>query len=313
MKLSELVGYLNLLDSDELAPDYHAAVRRFQEIAHVVTNHAVQIDEYGSAFTEAIDDIAREFQHAKTALDNLKFNTKEKIATLETSYYQESQRLYEQEMCYETPVYIINRKLNISVEDKILLQARLLQYTDWRLPGLMLRPGREKFIEDLVPMDPLYLVDQHKKLLAPALKSFNIKYRRRLRPYVIDDYEHLDPLCQLPSTQFGLIFAYNYLNYKPMKVMKNYLNSMFDKLRPGGVALFTLNDCDYGHGVALTEQGFMCYTPGHAVRSHCIEIGFEILSTHRGQGNVSWMEIRRPGEIESLRGGQSLAKIVAHQ
>jgi hypothetical protein len=28
MKLSELVGYLNLLDSNELAPDYHAAVQK---------------------------------------------------------------------------------------------------------------------------------------------------------------------------------------------------------------------------------------------------------------------------------------------
>ena len=45
MKLSDLVGYLNLLDSNELAPDYHAAVKKFYEIGHVVANHAVQVDE----------------------------------------------------------------------------------------------------------------------------------------------------------------------------------------------------------------------------------------------------------------------------
>ena len=74
MKLSELVGYLNLLESNELAPNYHAAVKRFHEIGHVVANHAVQIDEYGSAFTEKINAITQEFQHAQSALDNLKAN-----------------------------------------------------------------------------------------------------------------------------------------------------------------------------------------------------------------------------------------------
>ena len=54
MKLSELVGYLNLLESNELAPDYHAAVKKFHEIGHVVANHAVQIDEYGSAFAAVV-------------------------------------------------------------------------------------------------------------------------------------------------------------------------------------------------------------------------------------------------------------------
>ena len=42
-------------------------------------------------------------------------------------------------------------------------------------------------------------------------------------------------------------------------------------------------------------------------------VGFEILDRHRGQGNLAWLEIKKPGEIESLRGGQTLAKIVAHQ
>jgi hypothetical protein len=39
-------------------------------------------------------------------------------------------------------------------------------------------------------------------------------------------------------------------------------------------------------------------------------IGYEVNHRHRGQGNVSWLEIQKPGEITSLRGGQTLAKIV---
>ena len=313
MKLSELVGYLNLLESNELAPDYHAAVQRFQEIGHVVANHTVQIDEYGSVFAEKIKNIAQEFQHAQTALDELKANVCKQISAMEVDQYQASQRLYEQEMCYETNEYILNRRLSIDTDSRLLLTGRLLQYTDWRLSGLIIRPGREKFIEDLVPLDPLYVVDQHEDLLQPAIQAFTPEYQRRLRPYVINDYEHGDALWQLPINQFGLIFAYNYFNYKPMKVVRQYLNSVFARLRPGGVAIFTYNDCDWAHGVALAEKSFMCYTPGREIQAYCNQIGFEILSVNRGQGDVAWMEIRRPGEIESIRGGQSLAKIVAHQ
>lgn len=312
MKLSELVGYLNLLESDELAPDYHAAIHRFHEIAHVVNNHTVQIEHYGSAFTDKINSVAAEFQHVQTALDNLKDNVRGQIAALEPAQYQASQRLYEEEMCYETTEYILNRRLSIDTDTKILLTGRLLQYTDWRLPGLIIRPGREKFIEDLVPLDPLYVVDQHQELLDPAVQAFTPEYQRRLRPYVINDYEHADALWQLPVNQFGLIFAYNYFNYKPMKVVRQYLDSMFTRLRPGGVAIFTYNDCDWEHGAALAEKSFMCYTPGREIQAHCDQLGFEILSVNRGQGDIAWMEIRRPGEIESIRGGQSLAKIVAH-
>ena len=313
MKLSELVGYLNLLDSNELAPDYHAAVQRFQEIEHVVTNHAVQIDNFANDFENKIQTILNNFTDAQQTLQDLKRRIKQQISAMELDQYQASQHLYEQEMCYETNEYILNRRLSIDPDSRLLLTSRLIQYTDWRLPGLIMRPGRENFIEELVPLDPLYLVDQHQELLDPSILAFTTEYQRRLRPYVINDYEHTDALWQLPVNQFGLIFAYNYFNYKPMKVMRQYLDSMFARLRPGGVAIFTFNDCDWAHGVALAEKSFMCYTPGREIQAYCNQIGFEILSVNRGQGDIAWMEIRRPGEIDSIRGGQSLAKIVAHQ
>lgn len=311
MKLSELVGYLNLLESDSLALDHQVATKRLQEIADVVANHTIQISEFGSTFVDKIYDITQEFQHAESLLHNLKTEVRKQISQKELEYYQASQRLYENEMCYETTEYILNRRLSIDTDSRLLLTAKLTQYTDWRLPGLIIRPCKEKFIENLVPLDPLYVLDQNEDLMQPALQAFTPEYQRRLRPYVINDYEHLDALWQLPCNQYGLIFAYNYFNYKPMKVFEGYLLSMFDRLRPGGVAIFTFNDCDWAHGVALAEHNFMCYTPGHVIKSYCEKIGFEILNVYRGQGDVSWIELRKPGTIESLRGGQTLAKIIA--
>ena len=313
MKLSELVGYLNLLDSVNLTAEHDPLAKKFYEINHVVANHAVQISERSQAFCHTVDQISQHFVHAQQSLDELRLAVCDQIAAAEVAQYQTSQLLYEEEMCYETNEYILNRRLSIDPDSRLLLTSRLLQYTDWRLPGMIIRPGCENFIEELVPLDPLYVVDQHEELLNPAVQAFTPEYQLRLRPYVINDYEHADALWQLPVNQFGLIFAYNYFNYKPMKVVRQYLDSMMARLRPGGVAIFTFNDCDRAHGVALAEQSFMCYTPGREIQAYCNQIGFEILTVNRGQGDVAWMEIQRPGEIESIRGGQSLAKIVAHQ
>jgi hypothetical protein len=56
----------------------------------------------------------------------------------------------------------------------------------------------------------------------------------------------------------------------------------------------------------------MCYTPKKLIVAHAESVGFECEFEHDGAGDVSWLEFRKPGEITSLRGGQTLAKIVAN-
>ena len=313
MKLSDLVGYLNLLDSDELSPDYAVAMSRFQAIVHVIVNHAVQIDNFADDVNNKLQKIANSFADAQQTVEDLKHSVRRQIAQLEPAQYQQSLGLYEDEMGYETSEYILNRRLAIDSKSEAYLRARLLRYTDWRVPGMIIRPGLEKFIEHLVPLDPLYVLDQNLELVEPALNQFTVEYRQRLRPYAVDDYNNENAMWQLPDGQFGFIFAYNYFNFKPMSILRKYIDQMYAKLRPGGVALFTFNDCDWRQGVTLAEKNFMCYTPGTEVVSHASSLGFEILDRYRGQGNLAWLEIKKPGEIESLRGGQTLAKIVAHQ
>jgi SAM-dependent methyltransferase len=226
--------------------------------------------------------------------------------------YRESSRLYEEEMCFETNEYILNRRLSIDEESNILLRSRLRNVSDWRLPGMIIRPGRESFVEDLVPMDPLYLVDHHQELLDPGILKFTVEYQRRLRPYVVKEYHSNAILELLPDDQFGIIFAYNYFNYKPMEIIQRYLTEVFKKLRPGGVFIFTFNDCNRAHAVALAEQHFMCYTPGKEIQAYAETLGYELTPIHHGTGDLSWIELRKPGEIRSIRGGQSLARIVAN-
>jgi len=42
-----------------------------------------------------------------------------------------------------------------------------------------------------------------------------------------------------------------------------------------------------------------------------VALGFELREAYDGQGDVSWLEFKKPGDLASLRGGQTLAKVVA--
>ena len=312
MKLSELVGYLNLLDGIDLDLECRSLMNKFQAIEHTILNHPVQVGKLAGDFSHNLKNISDNISGTQQDIDNIKNYVRRNIAELEPVYYQNSHLLHQDEMLNRTAYMLLNRQLRIGEDSELYLQSRLLRYTDWRVPGIIIRPGLEKFIEYLVPLDPLYLVDQHQDLLDPAMQRFPELYQRRLRPYVINELEHQDALWQLPNNQFGLIFAYNYFNFKPMEILRRYLDSMYNKLRPGGAVIFTFNNCDVAHGVALAEGNFMCYTPRREIQAHANSLGFEIVSGYRqARGDVTWLELKKPGEIESIRGGQCLAKIVA--
>lgn len=312
MILSEVVKFKNLLDGLSIDPAAHEAVRHLASILHVISEQPIRLagvhEDLETSLNQVKSSIAS-FDHVVTDLNR---KLQAMIDTYEPALYASSQRVYEEEMCYEPNDYVLNRRLAIDPESNIALRARLKRYTDWRLPGLIIRPARENFVEDLVPLDPLYLVDHNEELLSPAVAAFTPEYQRRLRTYTVNDYRGFPAMLPLPDNQFGLIFAYNYFNYKPMNVIQQYLQEMFNKLRPGGVLLFTYNNCNRWHGVALAEKSFMSYVPGHRLRINAEFIGYEITHRYDGEGDLSWIELKKPGEIESLRGGQSVAKIIAN-
>jgi hypothetical protein len=128
---------------------------------------------------------------------------------------------------------------------------------------------------------------------------------------VINDWADGPILDKLPNNQFGTIFAYHYFNHKPMPIICKFLTEFYEKLRPGGSVLMTYNNCDLSHGVIRAEHTWMLYTPRRMIEHHAIETGFELTDAHDGKGDVSWLEFRKPGDIVSLRGGQTLAKVLA--
>jgi hypothetical protein len=59
----------------------------------------------------------------------------------------------------------------------------------------------------------------------------------------------------------------------------------------------------------MVEHYSGCYTPGRLVRALIQELGYETVFDFDDDSNTSWMELRRPGDYTSIRGGQTLAAI----
>jgi hypothetical protein len=48
------------------------------------------------------------------------------------------------------------------------------------------------------------------------------------------------------------------------------------------------------------------------IQEHAESLGFELTHQHIGLGNIAWLEFQKPGQIQTMRGGQTLAKVVAN-
>jgi SAM-dependent methyltransferase len=215
-------------------------------------------------------------------------------------------------MCYETTEYILKRSNPISTESRITLQTRLLNYTDWQYAGMVIRPALETFIYDMVSFDPLYIIDESYELLEPTINKFPEQYRRRLRPYAINERQPDPIMLKIPDGQFGMCLVYHLFNFRPLEIIKRYLVEIFQKLKPGGILIMTFNDCDRETAVMLVEQHFACYTPGYLVKNLVVSLGYEILYSWHDSGPSTWLELRKPGTLTTVKGGQSFAKVVAY-
>jgi len=160
MKLSDIVAYLNLLDSLDVANECSLATSKLNHITHVVTEHADQDQTVSNNITKVFDEITSGIARYSAEIETLKQDLRSKISQLESEYLANSLHVYQEEMIHETEDYLQNsqtstylgRRMRIDDEDNLILQARLKNLTDWRVPGMIIHPGIETYIEDMIPL-----------------------------------------------------------------------------------------------------------------------------------------------------------------
>jgi hypothetical protein len=310
MKLSDLVNYKVELDHLSTQLAQREVELELGKIIHLVGTQSIQLNDFKQQLDTQYSEIAQTIDRFGLTLNELKQSLKQQIELEEKYWFQESYRLYDQEMCNDLAEYILNRRSILDIETENLLRVRIQNYVDWQHPAMIIQPGLEKFVEDMVGFDPLYLIAQQHDLLVPAFDRFPEEYQRRLRLYTVKEDIDSEILEKIPNGQIGLCLVYNFFEFKPFEIVRKYLTEIYQKLKPGGTLIMTFNDCDRDKAVKLVEQHYACYTPGSMIQQYAATVGYNQIFSWNNSGPTTWLELRKPGALTSLRGGQTLAKIV---
>jgi len=309
MKLSRIIAYRESLNelpfhdaADDLQHDVHVCLDTLQQSP---LDLGAQMD----IIDQVRDSLQRDLDNFQGSLDLIKRNIDQEINKRSQEYFATSYRDYES--IQNEPIYqLMHRELRRDHEGEKLLRHRIKINSNWKYPGLLIRTQKEDFFTDMVDSDPLYIYDTHHALLEPCLASVTENYRARLRIGIIDEsHDVLFP--KLPISQMGLVVVWNFFNYRPIEVLKRYLEACYLALRPGGTLIFTYNNCSRSLPVILCEHAFASFTPDWAVKALLSNIGFEMVNQYDCNYHLNFIEVRKPGRLHSLRGGQTLAVIKA--
>jgi phospholipid N-methyltransferase len=212
----------------------------------------------------------------------------------------------------DVPTERNDRLLPINDETRSEVVVRLRSYTDWHYPVLEIGPGDGTWTEHLVAGDPLYILERHQEFIDNTLNKFNGVYRNRIRPYLTGMHGRTqeEDMSMLPENQFGFIFSWNVFNYMPLKETIAMLQGSYQCLRPGGVMMFSYNNCDVAQCAEYVEQGFRSWMPSMLLEQTCKDLGFEIIANRSIEETVHWIEIRKPGALTTTKYHQVLGKII---
>lgn len=311
MKLSDLIAYRELFDHYRITDATMAALRETIDPLHKIVNeHERQFPDLTERLNQLRQSIDNNVRKYDSVLESIRNGLQQDIAGLEHEYLTNSYRLYEEGMVHDTVDLQLTRRFLLPPESHQHILSRIMRHSDWQRPGLIIRPGLEEWIDHLVALDPLYLVDFSQDLIQPALMRFSTVYQRRLRKYLIREENQLAIFENLPVAQFGVCLAYNFFHYRPLEVVRQYLKEVYDLLAPGGQFLLTINDGDRTGGVLNCERNFMCYTPGSMVTGVAESMGYTVNYQYHADAATTWIELLKPGQRTSLRGGQVMAKVI---
>jgi len=237
-------------------------------------------------------------------------NLYNKITSEEIKYFTKSYEIYDA-MSDDTDEYILYRTSHRVINNSDEFHQRIKLYSSWKHPGLFVRPGINNFVDSMVDSDPLYIADHTTGLLEPVKKLWNAEFQSRIRYLLIDDSSDII-FKKLPTNQFGFIVYSGFFDFKPFEIIKKYLLESMKLLKPGGVIIFTYNNCDVPSAVQNVENHFNCYTPGRLLKDFISGLGFELLHSTSSSSGLNWLEIKKPGKLSSIKGGQTLGKIIRH-
>jgi hypothetical protein len=216
--------------------------------------------------------------------------------------------------------HVMRRQLIVDETIKTIFNNKISKLSQIKYPGLQIN---SKFfcadtcddidwINYMVASDPLYLLGPNITNLEKSLSSYPEVYQKRVRLYSLDDKRNLSIL---PQAQFSLIFCWDFFNYLSIETIDLYLHQLIRLLRPGGTLLFTYNNCDLVDSAKLVDQDTASWATPHLLEKIYSNHGFElvgiddIISDDINFSHVSWVELKRPGNLTTSKISQAAGLI----
>jgi SAM-dependent methyltransferase len=196
------------------------------------------------------------------------------------------------------------RQLTMPEEVEDIVKQRIGLHTSWQYPALEIGCVEGKWTELLVAADPLYVMDKYQEFLDATDDRFPDGYSRKLRKYQLVDYN----FDALPSGQFGFIFSWSHFNYVSLDTITEVLKKVKSLLRPGGVFMFSYNDGDTPDGAGMAENFAQSYIPQSILVPTCLALGYEVTRSFSERQNISWLEIKQPGTLSTVKAHPVLGK-----
>lgn len=272
----------------------------------------IEVESFGSGYDEEVDKEIDNLQQMSAHMDNIVGNLNNLIQKINAEIDSIGNNLSTDAAFQEgfqdyskwEPLLNFNKHLSD------LIKIRAKQYCDWHYPGLLFHAKNKEFIDCMVASDPLYLISKDFDQLQLIVSDYPEIYQNRLRLY---PYEHESTL---PHGQFGFVLMWNYLEFCSLPVVKEQLKKILDLLRPGGVFMFSYSNGDLPETASLILKQRYNFCSFRAIMEFSKELGFEILTHVDGlnrdyEGNrISWCEIKKPGELSTVKAHQALGKII---
>ena len=191
--------------------------------------------------------------------------------------------------------------------------SKITQYSDWHYPALQINPRSKKWIDPMVAADPLYLTHSNIAMVKDMIKEYPEIYQNRLRLYEIG----VRDFSKLPQAQFGFVLCWDNFNYLSLDKIEKYIRVVWLLLRPGGSFIFSYNNCDLEGPARRAECYASSYTSVRWLTKLLNEIGYEITALHDNETDdafnthVSWIEIKKPGDLKTVKAAQAMGQIIA--
>lgn len=307
MALYDLVSLKHALTQ---SLDVSHEVVTLQTLSNRIANIKVQVPVISDENRAFIDALEQHYIDLSNQIADSTSNTKLLISDLNKQITDLAHKLFADSYELEERTGGVdnvrnNRKIYLREDIEQDVKQRILLHTNWRYPALEIGCRDGEWTQFLVAADPLYVIDQFPEFLESTNNKFPDVYKNRLRKYSLKDHN----FDALPKNQFAFVFSWGHFNYVSLDTITQVLKQLKDILRPGGIFLFSYNDGDTPAGAGMAESFAQTYMPKSLLIPICESLGYEISGEFDYEPNISWLEIKKPGTLHTIKSHQVLGEI----